>query len=927
MFSKISFVVMLCVSVIVACANSAKPVEESRAHWLCYPEPFSQGLNKPRFFRKSMTVKHELASAKLYCVIDDVGAVFVNGSAVPPKYLFHPTNPLGYEVKDLLVKGQNTLAFSVTNLAGSGGFICRLELVFTDGSFEEIVSDTSWNANLSEVAGWSATEFDDSAWIKPQITSDAHAPPWTTLCDMTTLLTQEEQKAIAETRKLIQKQFVKIKARLAEETKPQCKIRYTDGKAQIMIGTRPYEPTLYMGSFYWAFDNPAFLEKIEAFRRGGIHLYGIGVDMKRIWKSDNSLDLSAVDDLLLNALRLDPEGYYLLCFYMSVAPSWWNDSHPDDLVEYANGDVDPSTTDALSRFKAPSLASKVWRRDLGDALRRIVEHVEQSPLANRIFGYRPDYGVYAEWHYYGMANGMPDTGKAMTAAFRDWLRQNYPDETALHKAWNSSEVGFDNAQVPNKEERLDDKALSLRDPIANRKTADFMRCLSEEVKDCLLHCNRAIKEACGRRALVGNYCGYFFGMPFPAEGWHLSNEAILDSPDVDFQSSPFCYSKEFRALGESQQARSLVETYRLRGKLCILEADSRTHLEPDHGHTFATNAAQSVATLARDFCQALTLGCGVWYLDFGLPWYNDPLIFDFFGKIQSICQMPADCRSAAEVVVVGDFESVIYHGTEQHPLRVNHTAIDAVVRELGHTGVPFDTLSFGDLQRNNLKEYKVYILPNLYYVTPEKRAVVNTLKRNNKTLVWLFAPGYLTDKGLSLESMSELTGMRIRVLHDSAVPETKALSDDVVMRPFLRNTLGPLFSVDDPKATVLGTFQHGDETLNTFAHKTCKGYKSYLCSTAFVTRQEFRKLFAASKVHIYSDDNDSVVYANRSFVAFHTHKGGTRTLKLPHSATVQRLLPDRSNLGQGLNEITFHAPPNSTTLFYCRKRLAHSKHD
>jgi len=918
MISKMPFVVMLCVSVIVACANGAERVAESRAQWLCYPEPFSQGLKKSRCFRKSITVRDGLTSAKLHCVIDDVGTVFVNGSAVPPKRLFHPNNPQGYEVKDLFAKGRNALAFSATNLAGTGGFICRLELVFADGSIEEIVSDASWKANLNETDGWQKADFDDSAWITPQRIGDAQALPWATLYDMTSLLTREEQKATAEAKQRIREQFVEIKARLAKETKPQCKIRYTDGKAQIMIGSRPYEPTLYLGAYSWAFDNPAFREKIEAFRRSGIHLYGIGIDMQRIWKPDNSLDLGAVDDLLLNALALDPKGYYLFCFYASVAPSWWNNSHPDDLIDYANGGVDPTACDALQRFKAPSLASKTWRRDIGDALRRIVEHVEQSPLASRVFGYRPDYGVYAEWHYYGMANGMPDTGKAMTAAFRDWLRRNYPDEAALRKAWDSADVSFGNAQVPGKEERLDAKALSLRDPVANRKTADFLRCLSEELKDCLLHCNRTVKEACGRRALVGNYCGYFFGMSYPAEGWHLANEAILDSPDVDFQASPFCYSKYFRALGESQQARSLVETYRLRGKLCMLEADSRTHLEPDHGHTYAANAEQSVATLARDFCQALTLGCGFWYYDFGKPWYNDPLIFDFFGKIQSIRQLPADCGSAAEVVVVADFESVIYHGTEQYPLRVTHTAIDEAVRELGHAGVPFDTLSFGDLQRKNLKEYKVYIFPNLYYVTPEKRAVVDTLKRDGKALVWLFAPGYLTDKGLSLDSMAELTGMHIRALQDTAVPETKLTGDGAVMRPGLRNTLGPLFSVDDPEATVLGTFRHGDETLNTFAHKACKGYKSYFCSTAFVTRQEFRKLFADCKVHIYSDDNDSVIYANRSFVAFHTLKGGRQALKLPHPATVQRLLPDTLGLGRGLSEIDFQAPPNSTTLFYCR---------
>ena len=927
MFSKNTFVLALCLSVMAAVVSGGEETAPpSRAywppspcaHWLCYPEPFPRGEGKPRYFRKTVSVRGGLSAAKLYCVIDDEGAVFVNGAAVPSTRLFQTGKPCGYEVRGMLCEGRNALAFSVTNLASSGGFICRLELVYADGGIEDVVSDASWKADLNGAAGWHTVGFDDSSWVPPQRIGDANVSPWNTLYDMTPLLTRTEQKATAEAHTRIREHFAEIKARLAGEPKPRCEVRYAGGKAQIAVGTRLYEPIMYMGDHSWAFESPLFREKIEAFRRGGTHLYGIGVNMTQIWKPDGSLDLEAVDNVLLKALTLDPEGYFLFCFYTSGSLAWWTDSHPDELIDYANGGVDLTASDALQRLKAPSFASKVWRRDIGDAIGRVVGHLEQSPLSTRIFGYRPDYGVYAEWHYFGMEDGMPDTGKAMTAAFRQWLRRNYrEDGAALRKAWNSDAVTFDNARVPNKEERLDDKAFSLRDPAANRKTADFLRCLSGEIRDCLLHYNRSAKEACGYRALVGNYCGYFFGMSYPAEGWHLENEAILDSPDVDFQTSPFGYWEHFRALGEPQQARSLAETYRLRGKLCILEADTRTYLS-DQDHRHVTTAADSVAILTRDFCQALALGCGLWYYDFGKPWYNDPSILEFFGKLQGIRQLPADCGSAAEVVVVGDFESVIYHGIEQNPARVMHTALNEVVRELGHTGVPFDTISFGDLRRGNLAEYKVYIFPNLYYVTPEKLAVVNKLKRDGKIMVWLFAPGYLTGQGVSLGNMAELTGMRIDALQAAAVPETKLTGNGLDMCPLARTALGPLFTVDDPEATVLGTWRHRGVTLNTFAHKKGNGYGSYFCSTAFVSRQAFRDIFAAGKIHVYSDDNDSVVYANRSFVAFHTRKGGSRVLKLPHSATVQRLLPDKRDIGDNVREIHFDAPPNSTTLFFCR---------
>ena len=66
---------------------------------------------------------------------------------------------------------------------------------------------------------------------------------------------------------------------------------------------------------------------------------------------------------------------------------------------------------------------------------------------------------------------------------------------------------------------------------------------------CLLWSGITTMEACGGRALVGNYYGYFFGMPFRAEGWHLETDAVLDSPYVDFLCSPYDYAPPSRGAG------------------------------------------------------------------------------------------------------------------------------------------------------------------------------------------------------------------------------------------------------------------------------------------------------------------------------------------------------------------------------------------
>ncbi len=334
-----------------------------------------------------------------------------------------------------------------------------------------------------------------------------------------------------------------------------------------------------------------------------------------------------------------------------------------------------------------------------------------------------------------MARNMPDNGKAMTAAFRRWLEREYKgDVMALRRAWNRPDVTFATAEVPAKEERLRTSAGMLRDPVKDRPTIDYLRCHSEQVRDCLFAFNRAAKEACGGRALLGNYCGYFFEMPFPAEGWHLENEAILDSPYVDFQVSPFPYQTVARGGGNGQYARRLLEATRRRGKLALMEADTRTTLTVSPGcHLHSKSRAEDIALLARDFASTLCWGCGFWYYDFGQGWYDAPEFNELFGKIFPIRREITDCRSIAEVLVVGDYESVLL--TNAGSSRFNDERTSGLVQALGHTGVPFDSASVVDLASGKLKDYKVYIFCNLHWMTPEKERLLTDLRAKGNVVV------------------------------------------------------------------------------------------------------------------------------------------------------------------------------------------------
>jgi hypothetical protein len=737
------------------------------------------------------------------------------------------------------------------------------------------------------------------------------SPPWTGLFDMTPFLVPEEQRELnarEERKKELRKSIVE---RLAKEPKPVVKITYENEQALIDIGGKKHLPLIYNASGYWAPDNPGFIKQVENFRKAGFHLYGLEPRLTKYWKPDGSIDFSAIDNFLESAVMMTQEGYIMFDIVAHEPPRWWLDKYPEELIDYANGGINPKAYDTIDRVRAPSYASEIWRRDFCDLVRKIVQHIEASPYSKRVFAYRIDYGVYCEWHYYGMEQGMPDTSKPMTEAFRKWLENAYKgDVAALRNAWNDTTVTFQNATVPDKAARSHTGAGILRDHKANRQAIDYLTCMGQVVKDCLLLVNKTAKEACGNRALLGNYCGYFFGMAYPAEGWHLANDEILDSPYVDFQVSPQCYGSLMRSIGEPQSARMLAEAYRRRGKLAIIEADTRTHVQDKaFGHTFVDTPAQSVSVLSRDFGQALALGCGIWYYDFGNIWYSDPLIVEMFAKLPGVRSRGGDFGSASEVVYIGDYANIMYSNVVRRCSLYENT-VTLFWRELSHTGVPCDAASFQDLASGKLKDYKVYIFPNLYYATPEQRQLVKKLQQRGAIILWFFAPGYLTPSGPSLEAMEDLTGFKLKIM-DGKLDSYTTLLDGRKATSWHTCQLSPAIAIDDKDATIHGTNTLDGKTIPTFATKG----NNILCTAAFLDRFELKKLFQSYSIHAFNDDPEAVVFANRSFITFHNKKAGEQTIHLPRKANVTMLYPVEKPICENKSEFSFEAPEDSTFIF------------
>ncbi|MBP5300665.1 MAG: hypothetical protein J6Y80_04600, partial [Victivallales bacterium] len=270
-------------------------------------------------------------------------------------------------------------------------------------------------------------------------------------------------------------------------------------------------------------------------------------------------------------------------------------------------------------------------------------------------------------------------------------------------------------------------------------------------------------------------------------------------------------------------------------------------------------------------------------------WYEDPVIAEYLKLLQPIRQQAADCSSIARVALVGDLESVYYHGVETLNGSISN-AINGTLHAFTHAGAPFDAIASTDIGQEGLPDYQVFVFMNLCYATPEHRAMVEKLRQAGKTLVWLYAPGYLAEQGADLQSLREFTGMNVEIQPDS---------EDVPP-----NFLRPLFRPLDAEP-----FHNG------YRKTLANGATSYYFPDGILKADALRELLQAEKVHIYGGDPQTALYANGSYLAFNTAGAGPRTVTFPQNVRLLQLFPERREIPGFQQVFTIPAAERTTYLF------------
>lgn len=153
-----------------------------------------------------------------------------------------------------------------------------------------------------------------------------------------------------------------------------------------------------------------------------------------------------------------------------------DEANRDQCTEYADGPIQeyykpgpPHNNEDFSIMRSlrASLASQKWKQEAGEKLVEFCKKLSQTEEGDAIIGMHISGGIYGEWHYWGFVDHDPDTGKAMTAYFRNWLRNKYGTDKKLQQAWNSAQWTLETATVPGVEERTKTQFGQFKDPKAS----------------------------------------------------------------------------------------------------------------------------------------------------------------------------------------------------------------------------------------------------------------------------------------------------------------------------------------------------------------------------------------------------------------------------------------------------------------------------
>lgn len=527
-----------------------------------------------------------------------------------------------------------------------------------------------------------------------------------------------------------------------------------------------------------------------------------------------------------------------------------------------------------------SFSSEKWLRDAGDALRRVIKHIESGKYGKRIVAYHIAYGQTGEtsfwraWEKNDYRFG--DYGLANRRAFYDWGIKKYGSREKLAAVWGQPDISRENVNLPTpmkRELHWSDNAEFFRANADNQLCIDYEKFTSDMNVRAISHFAKIVKEETGKG--VGAFYGYYLAVPRSAYAGHLGLDKLLENPDIDFLASPKGYKYYAANTAGSLQCSPMSVNLK---KLFVSEIDPPPH-------TISWSPSKSIddtrTVLRREFASCMQSQSGYWYMDLGGGWLDSPEILQTIreNEIAGKILRGRKAESVSEVLIVSDSESFYY--AKPHWL-LHKDILKASVQNIRMAGAPVDHYRLSDLKNIDLSKYRAVFFMNTVRITDGQWAEIAPKLRKDAVLVWHYAPAVWGDT-YNPRHCAKITGFELSERKTAPI-ETVVFGDS--KRTFTKKFVGgeteevfqpkpnpekpyPLFSVSaDGGAEILARFADGAGAVAKNSHG---GRVNYFVSLPILDTKTYREIIAQSKAFLPAPEG-CAVYADSRFIGFFPSK-------------------------------------------------------
>lgn len=622
--------------------------------------------------------------------------------------------------------------------------------------------------------------------------------------------------------------------------------------------------------------------------RGFNSLAGIPPLAPHYFIAPGKYDFTEVDRVL-SLIAPDGQGPYIMPRVYVAAPLWWEKLHPEECSK-----------NYLGNLTGECFGSEMWREDMWEALRALVDHINASPWRERVIGYHVCAGSTEEWTPNDCGRlikrtDMDDYSECNRRCFCKWLSSRYESIEKLNLAWGSDYLCFDEVEIPVPMKRIFSYDGILRDPRRETSVMDFDRFCSVQMADAICYFNRRLKEYSENSLITGAFYGYTNLHTNGLRG-HFALHRVLESPYVDF----ICTTNSG---GRVSTYSTAVDSIQLHKKLYVYEGDIRTDLTRppaekmpwiDSGNSYYRGGVwlgpdhkTSIADLKRTSARVAMSRSGLWWFDMFGGAFAHSDFEEIMIRHQKLVAEQKGGPIKTEVAFIIDENAISQFGLDAAAYLpyVGRNQMN----ELGLCGAPYHVYLADDLCNDgfSVENYRVYIFG--CFCRPSTKladAIERKLKCGGKTLIWTGFSGIENEKLTDFEVVYQNDAPEIQCKYlGSAFPKLKGPFS------FDRSNQAPIYpdkALPAPRfsekehygAYVLGRVESTQEPCLLLKQK--EDYTVVYSLLPSIPNNVLHVILTAAGVHTYSVTGDALMAGGR-YISMRSLFAGEKRIYLPEN--------------------------------------------